>query len=63
MTRRYLGIDIGGTNAKLAILEATPDPPGDHPGGPPDPPDPPGDHPGGPPDPPRTMPHLRHLTF
>jgi hypothetical protein len=28
------------------------DPPGDHPGGPPDPPDPPGDHPGGPPDPP-----------
>src|ERR687894_2265889 len=27
-------------------------PPGDHPGGPPDPPDPPGDHPGGPPDPP-----------
>jgi hypothetical protein len=29
-----------------------PDPPGDHPGGPPDPPDPPGDHPGGPPDPP-----------
>ena len=29
-----------------------PFPPGDHPGGPPDPPDPPGDHPGGPPDPP-----------
>jgi hypothetical protein len=29
-----------------------PDPPGDHPGGPPDPPNPPGDHPGGPPDPP-----------
>src|SRR5829696_8225634 len=30
----------------------TPDSPGDHPGGPPDPPDSPGDHPGGPPDPP-----------
>src|SRR5215208_3643655 len=29
-----------------------PGPPGDHPGGPPDPPGPPGDHPGGPPDPP-----------
>jgi glucokinase len=38
VTRRYLGIDIGGTNAKLAILESAPDPPGDHPGGPPDPP-------------------------
>jgi L-aspartate oxidase len=33
-------------------LDGDPDPPGDHPGGPPDPPDPPGDHPGGPPDPP-----------
>jgi glucokinase len=47
VTRRFLGIDIGGTNAKLAVLEAAarPDPPGDHPGGPPDPPDPSGDHP------------------
>jgi glucokinase len=44
VTRRYLGIDVGGTNSKLAVLEI--------PGGPPDPPDPPGDHPGGPPDPP-----------
>ena len=54
MTSRYLGIDVGGTNSKLAVVEAgagRPDPPGDHPGGPPDPPDPPGDHPGGPPDP------------
>jgi len=32
-----------------------PDSPGDHPGGPPEPPDPPGDHPGGPPDPPRPL--------
>jgi glucokinase len=41
MTARYLGIDVGGTNAKLAVLEAAgdrPDSPGDHPGGPPDPP-------------------------
>jgi len=36
----------------LAASRGDPDPPGDHPGGPPDPPDPPGDHPGGPPDPP-----------
>jgi ribosomal protein S18 acetylase RimI-like enzyme len=33
-------------------LARLPDPPGDHPGGPPGPPDPPGDHPGGPPGPP-----------
>jgi glucokinase len=41
VTSRYLGIDVGGTNSKLAVLEAEagrPDPPGDHPGGPPDPP-------------------------
>ena len=41
MTSRYLGIDVGGTNCKLAVVEAgagRPDPPGDHPGGPPDPP-------------------------
>ena len=40
MTTRHLGIDVGGTNCKLAVLETTghrPDPPGDHPGGPPDP--------------------------
>jgi glucokinase len=30
VTRRYLGIDVGGTNSKLAVLEV--------PGGPPDPP-------------------------
>jgi hypothetical protein len=37
-----------------------PDPPGDHPGSPPDPPvpDPPGDHPGSPPDPPVPDPPL-----
>jgi len=35
-------------------LDGDPNPPGDHPGGPPDP-DPPGDHPGGPPDPPRPL--------
>jgi glucokinase len=37
---RHLGIDVGGTNCKLAVLETTghrPDPPGDHSGGPPDP--------------------------
>jgi glucokinase len=36
---RYLGIDVGGTNSKLAVLETggdRPDPPGDHPGGPPE---------------------------
>jgi glucokinase len=41
VTSRYLGIDVGGTNSKLAVLEAgagRPDPPGDHPGGPSDPP-------------------------
>jgi glucokinase len=41
VTRRYLGIDVGGTNSKLAVLEVAddrPDSPGDHPGGPPDPP-------------------------
>ena len=39
---RYLGLDVGGTNSKLAVLEDDGDhpvPPGDHPGGPPDPPD------------------------
>ena len=43
MTTRYLGIDVGGTNSKLAVLAAGP------------PPDRPGDHPGGPPDPPRLL--------
>jgi hypothetical protein len=49
---------LGATSARLrrlgpgGRLRLSPDPPGDHPGGPPDPPDPPGDHPGGPPDPP-----------
>jgi glucokinase len=40
VTVRYLGIDVGGTYSKLAVLEVAgdPDPPGDHPGGPPDPP-------------------------
>ena len=41
MTVRHLGIDVGGTNCKLAVLETAggrPDSPGDHPGGPPDPP-------------------------
>jgi glucokinase len=38
---RYLGLDVGGTNSKLAVLEAA----GDRPGGPADPPDPPGDPP------------------
>jgi len=41
VTSRYLGMDVGGTNCKLAVVEAgagRPDPPGDHPGGPPDPP-------------------------
>jgi glucokinase len=33
---RYLGIDVGGTNCKLVVLEAA----GAHPGGPPDPPGP-----------------------
>ena len=51
MTRRYLGIDVGGTSCKLAVLEV----PRPHPGGPPDPRDPPGDHPGGPPDPPELV--------
>jgi len=51
VTVRHLGIDVGGTNCKLAVLETA----GDHPGGPPDPPDRPGDHPGGPPDPPRLL--------
>jgi hypothetical protein len=37
VTRRYLGIDVGGTSCKLAVLEV--------PGGPPDPPDAPGDPP------------------
>jgi len=42
VTSRYLGIDVGGTNSKLAVVEAgDPDPPADHPGGPPVPPDPP----------------------
>jgi YHS domain-containing protein len=52
---RHLGIDVGGTSCKLAVLETagtSPDRPGDHPRGPPDPPGRPGDHPGGPPDPP-----------
>ena len=40
-----------GFEARRAAAPA-PGPPGDHPGGPPDPPDRPGDHPGGPPDPP-----------
>jgi glucokinase len=41
VTVRHLGIDVGGTNCKLAVLETAggrPDSPGDHPGGPPDPP-------------------------
>jgi glucokinase len=41
VTTRLLGIDVGGTNSKLAVVEAAgdrPDPPGDHPGGAPDPP-------------------------
>ena len=41
MTVRHLGIDVGGTNCKLAVLETAggrPDSPWDHPGGPPDPP-------------------------
>jgi glucokinase len=40
VSRRYLGIDIGASSGKLAVLEAAggrPDRPGDHPGGPPDP--------------------------
>jgi hypothetical protein len=41
--------------------ELGPHPPGDHPGGPPDPPDSPGDHPGGPPDPPAASPRLHYL--
>jgi len=45
VTSRYLGIDVGGTNSKLAVVEA----------GPPGPLDPPGDHPGGPPGPPRLL--------
>ena len=47
MTARYLGIDLGGTNSKLAVLASGAGRPN-----PPDPSDPPGDHPGGPPDPP-----------
>jgi glucokinase len=41
VTVRHLGIDVGGTNCKLAVLETAggrPDSPGDHLGGPPDPP-------------------------
>jgi glucokinase len=39
---RYLGLDVGGTSSKLAVLEDDgnhPRPPGDHPGRPPDPPE------------------------
>ena len=39
---RYLGLDVGGTSSKLAVLKddgGQPGPPGDHPGGPPDPPE------------------------
>jgi hypothetical protein len=45
---------LAGLQRRLAVID--PGPPGDHPGGPPDPPDPPGDHPGGPPDPPGPAP-------
>jgi len=45
VTSRYLGIDVGGTNSKLAVVEA-----GDQ-----DPSDPLGDHLGGPPGPPRVL--------
>jgi glucokinase len=44
VTRRFLGIDVGGTSCKLAVLEVdgdradSPGPSGDHPGGPPNPP-------------------------
>src|SRR5215213_11293449 len=50
-----------GTARRSPATSRGGDPPGDHPGGPPDPPDSPGDHPGGPPDPPGPLPAALEL--